>query len=125
MAVGGPEGAALAEYGTEEVTLEAEPLASRQTELTSLAEERGIDWRGQLEGLPTDDVGLMVGALGGLLGLGIQRVFDTETTLQDLERQSLRLEVEKEVLAQLAYGSSPLRSGYADPGASEEGRRAR
>jgi hypothetical protein len=74
--------------------MEANPLASRRAELTELADQRGIDWKAEFEGLPTDDDGLMVAALGGLLGLGIRRVFDTETPLHDLEQQALTLEAE-------------------------------
>ena len=83
--------------------MKTDPLARRRDELTARAEMRNIDWRAQLEGLPRDDDGLMVAALASLLGVNIRRAFDVETRLEDLERLSLRSEVEKEVRDGLLY----------------------
>jgi hypothetical protein len=101
--------------------MEADALARRRAELTGHADERSIDWKGQLEGLPTDDDGLMVAALASLLGLDIQRVFDVETRLGDLERDSLRLRVEKEVRDELVYGAHPHMPEYGAPRTPGEG----
>jgi hypothetical protein len=101
--------------------MEADALARRRGELTGHADERGIDWKGELEGLPADDDGLMVAALASLLGLDIQRVFAVETSLGDLERDSLRLRVEKEVREELVYGAHRHIPEYGAPRTSGEG----
>jgi hypothetical protein len=92
--------------------MEADALANRRRELTAYAEQQGIQWERELEGLPLHDDGLVVAAVASLLDLDIQRVFAEEVNLRDLERESLRLQVESEVRQELggtrrflAYGA--------------------
>jgi hypothetical protein len=73
-------------------------LGRRRAELAAFADQRDIDWRARLEGLPAEDDVLQVLALATLLRLDFERVFDADTNLAELSRESHRLEVEKELL---------------------------
>jgi hypothetical protein len=91
---------------------EGDFLAKRRAELTSRAEQRGIDWKAKLDGADMDDDGFLVAALASLLGVDIQRVFDPESALDRLERESARIELEKEIRDELAYGSALEGAGF-------------
>jgi hypothetical protein len=76
--------------------MEAEQLRNRRAELVAHAEERGIDWRAHLEEVPTDEDQLSVLLLADLLRFDFERVFDADTNLVQLARESYRLELQRE-----------------------------
>lgn len=72
--------------------MKADFLAARRSELTALAEERGVDWRqtvGSVE--QEDDEVLTISALATLLELDISRVFNPQNSLEEVERDSRQL----------------------------------
>jgi hypothetical protein len=76
--------------------MDAELLARRRRQLTAHAEERDIDWRAHVEGIPTDEDELMVLVLADLLRFDIERVFEADIKVAQLARESYRLEVQRE-----------------------------
>ena len=86
---------------------EQEALARRRAELSARADERGIDGKSQLEGLPTDDDGLMVAALATLLGVDVRQAFAPEVSVEELERNAERSQAEQEMRYRLAWGYTP------------------
>jgi hypothetical protein len=74
------------------LAMKADFLAARRSELTALAEERGVDWRqtvGSVE--QEDDEVLTISALATLLELDISRVFNPQNSLEEVERDSRQL----------------------------------
>jgi len=65
-----------------------EELIARRRELQAMADQQNIDWKTRLSSLPQDDDGLIVAALGTILGLNARRALDESITLNELLRYS-------------------------------------
>jgi hypothetical protein len=76
--------------------MDADQLANRRDALADYAGELGIDWEARLEGIPRDEAVLMVHALASLLRFDTERVFDADTSVVELARESARLELQRE-----------------------------
>jgi len=63
-------------------------LAGRRHQLQAMAEERGIDFRARIAGLPEDDETLVVAVLASLLDLNVRRAFDDAISMDELIRYS-------------------------------------
>jgi hypothetical protein len=71
--------------------MEASFLEARWSELAALAEERGVDWKRVVGSLDQDDEVLTISALATLLELDVSRVFNSQTSLEEVERDSRQL----------------------------------
>jgi hypothetical protein len=71
---------------------EADFLDTRRSELTALAEERGVDWRPAVQSSEQDDNDVVIiSRLATLLELDVSRVLDPQTALEEVERDSRQL----------------------------------
>jgi hypothetical protein len=66
-------------------------LEARRSELAALAEERGVDWRQAVGSFDKDDEGLIISGLATLLELDVSRMFNPQTSLEEVERDSRQL----------------------------------
>jgi len=70
---------------------QADFLGARRSELTALAEERGVDWRPSVRSFEQDDEVSIISGLATLLELDVSWVFNSQTSLEEVERNSRQL----------------------------------
>jgi hypothetical protein len=76
-------------------------IAARRQQLQAMADERGIDWRARISGLPEEDDNFVVAVLASLLGLNVRLALDDGTTMDELTRYSEERragEIDREVI---------------------------
>jgi hypothetical protein len=71
--------------------MQADFLQARRLELTALSEERGVDWRQTVRSADQDDEVLFISVLATLLELDVSKVFNPQTSLEEVERDSRQL----------------------------------
>jgi hypothetical protein len=95
-------------------------LSSRRRELETRARERGLDVDALLEKLDASNDGLVVAALGSMLGLPIRQVFDASARLDELERSANEMARPQHLLERHAEHWQELRERLGEEGALED-----
>lgn len=95
-------------------------LSSRRRELETRARERGLDVDALLEKLDASNDGLVVAALGSMLGLPIRQVFDASARLDEVERSANEMARPQQLLERQAEHWKELRERLGEEGALED-----
>ena len=95
-------------------------LSSRRRELEGRARERGLDVDAHLEKLDASDDGLVVAALGSMLGLPIRQVFDVSVRLDEIEDSASELARPQQLLERHAKHWQELQDRLREEGALED-----
>jgi hypothetical protein len=95
-------------------------LSSRRRELEGRARERGLDIDAHLEKLDASDDGLVVAALGSMLGLPIRQVFDVSVRLDEIEDSASELARPQQLLERHAEHWQELQDRLREEGALED-----
>jgi hypothetical protein len=66
-------------------------LAARRSELTALAEARGVDWQTALQSFDEGEDVLVISGLATLLQLDVSRVLNTTASLEEVDRDCREL----------------------------------
>ena len=95
-------------------------LSSRRRELESRARERGLDVDSHLARLDASDEGLVIVALGSMLGLPIRQVFDVSVRLDEIERSASEMARPQQLLERHAEHWQELQDRLGEEGALKD-----
>src|SRR5262249_5370846 len=96
--------------GFMEVTMTSTTVQDRRRELQRLCEQRQINFKDRIKGLPNEDDGLILAVLAATLKFNIRSAFDPSKSIADLDKESIRSLDETRQLEEIHRVLSPLLS---------------